>query len=453
MKLFHLWSATLVIGFGLSVASNEAINTTRFTVARQKITPFRSPSPNVQASHVLNLKRQPGTSKSSAFLHSLRKGYQVNGVYGVSPLIAINQGQTFLTDIDFAAQSFEAIVDTGSSDTWIVGTGFQCEDFFSGANVTESECAFGATYDTSSSFELIPNEYFNIIYGDGEVLTGTVGRETVTVAGITVQNQQVAIVETAAWVGDGVSSGLIGLGFPAETSAYYKSDPSEAASQIIYNPLFTNMYTEGYVSPLFSLAIERSTGTLSPTAGGQLAIGGLPPVSYSHNFASAPFELLTMNDANSPSGDPQYLFYAINASGFVYSASQPKYPNPFGPPTTNLTYQVIIDSGTTLALLPTDVANAVNALFVPPAVYNIEQGDYVVDCSATPPTFGVRIASQTFFVNGADMIIENGDGTCASGVTDAGDGPAVLGDVFLKNVLAVFDVGASEMRFAARKYH
>ncbi len=35
-----------------------------------------------------------------------------------------------------------------------------------------------------------------------------------------------------------------------------------------------------------------------------------------------------------------------------------------------------------------------------------------------------------------------------TGIQAAAGPPAILGDTFLKNVVAVFDVGASEMRFA-----
>ena len=94
-----------------------------------------------------------------------------------------------------------------------------------------------------------------------------------------------------------------------------------------------------------------------------------------------------------------------------------------------------------------------NALFDPPAVYSDDEGAYIVDCNATAPEFGVRIGAETFFINAEDLFLDNGDGTCISGVDDAGDSLSILGDVFLKNVLAVFDVGASEMRFAAREFY
>jgi hypothetical protein len=41
-------------------------------------------------------------------------------------------------------------------------------------------------------------------------------------------------------------------------------------------------------------------------------------------------------------------------------------------------------------------------------------------------------------------------GICLNAAQKVGGGLAVLGEVFLKNVLAVFDVGAGGMRFAAR---
>lgn len=47
---------------------------------------------------------------------------------------------------------------------------------------------------------------------------------------------------------------------------------------------------------------------------------------------------------------------------------------------------------------------------------------------------------------------ETGRGTCMTAIND-GDiyAPYVIGDVFLKNVVVVFDVGGNEVRFRARK--
>ncbi len=453
-----LFSITLSLGLLLIPSDAASPGTKKFVVGGHQPAAFKAPSPDVASPNVLSLTRKSG-SLSAAYLASIRKGNQVNGIYGFTPLTSVEQGQVFLTGIMFGSESFQAVVDTGSSDTWLAETRFHCFDVATGNPEPESYCAFGPTYNISSTFNEIPNENFNISYADGEVLTGIVGTERVTLAGIEVKNQQVAVVDYAAWFGDGISSGLVGLSFPILTSAYTGSNPTldSKATQVVYNPIFTNMYSEGRVAPLFSLAIDRGT------SGGIMAIGGLPPVLFSPFFASAPFQLLTMTrfgSTNPIDGIPQYQFYTITVDGFRYQGSERtqwthgNWPNPLAKPSNPSKVQLIVDSGTTLIYLPTGIANAVNALFVPPAVYDPNQGAYVVQCSARAPKFGVMIGKQIFYINALDMVLPSGNGTCISGVDDAGTGGlSILGDVFLKNVLAVFDVGASEMRFAAREFY
>ena len=274
-------------------------------------------------------------------------------------------------------QSFQAVVDTGSSDTWVIQNGYQCSDPSSGDILSTASCDFGPTYQKSSTFSQIPNENFHQSYDDGESLSGTLGTENVTIAGITVPQQEIAVVNSAAYNGDGVSSGLLGLGFPANTRAYSgtNSDQDSSQTQQIYNPLFTNMYTRGPVSPMFSLAIDRS-------GGGQLAFGGLPPVGYTNSFASAPLQIL---QTSSPDGVVQntstYTFYTITAGGFAVGGASSAV-NKTAP-------QMIVDSGTTQIYVPEAVANAVNYAFNPPPDYKDSTGDYIIQCyEHTPSLWG-----------------------------------------------------------------
>lgn len=116
-----------------------------------------------------------------------------------------------------------------------------------------------------------------------------------------------------------------------------------------------------------------------------------------------------------------------------------------------------MDSGTTLNYYPNNVADAINAAFSPPAMYNAYEGAYVVDCNAKPPVHGVTIGGSTFYINPMDMILpggtdDSGKKICISGINaggEVGQGIFVLGGTFLRNVVSVFDVGAAEMRFAA----
>ena len=409
--------------------------------------PLKRPDSISQTSRILALTRVDADSRSSKHLQSLGRR---TGFATVTPTL---RGQVFVVEIQVGTATFKAAIDTGSSDTWFVGTDFQCLNFTTRANEPQRNCAFGLTYKPSSTFEQIEDQNFNVTYGDGEFLTGIVGREEVTFAGITIKDQEIAVVDAAAWQGDGISSGLIGLGLPAMTRAYAGTDPSKDVTRMVYDPLFTHMYTQGFITPLFSLAIERSS---EPSSGGQLAIGGLPPGFDGAVFTSAPFQVPTLNEANNPGGSPPFQSYVIMTNGFTCVASgnvagrASLLPNQATSSLDSAQVRAIIDSGTTFISLPTAIAGAVNALFDPPAIFSTDRNVYLVDCSAKPPRFGVNIASETFMVNSEDLILETGRGDCMSGINNARTSQAILGDVFLKNVLAVFDVGRGEMRFAAR---
>jgi hypothetical protein len=66
------------------------------------------------------------------------------------------------------------------------------------------------------------------------------------------------------------------------------------------------MYKDGLVAPLFSLAIERDVS--GPA--GYLALGGVPPVNFTQDFASTPILVTSIE------GYPQtYDFYTINIEG------------------------------------------------------------------------------------------------------------------------------------------
>jgi hypothetical protein len=83
-----------------------------------------------------------------------------------------------------------------------------------------------------------------------QFLTGDVGFETVTVGGLTVTSQEVGVVTNAAWEGDSVSSGLIGLAYPGLTSVFNGTNPDNDSDGNLeeYNPFFFTAVKEGKVS-------------------------------------------------------------------------------------------------------------------------------------------------------------------------------------------------------------
>lgn len=61
----------------------------------------------------------------------------------IAELDGVSYNRAYATDLTIGGQTFEVIVDTGSSDTWVIERGFVCVDG-SGNVVPESECDFGS---------------------------------------------------------------------------------------------------------------------------------------------------------------------------------------------------------------------------------------------------------------------------------------------------------------------
>ncbi|KAE9368001.1 acid protease [Stipitochalara longipes BDJ] len=376
---------------------------------------------------VLPLKRRP-TTKSSRH----NSGH-------ISVLKSLDSGSAFSTAITVGNQSLEVFVDTGSSNLWLVNTGFQCR--MSGG------CNLGKTYTPSPTFELLPNVTFHDNYGSGENVTGIVGFDTVTLGDITVKGQDIGLAESGSFYAPGQISGLMGLAYPVND---VRSDGETTT------PIFTSMYQEGLIPGFFSLAINRLPFNTSEGPGGYLSLGGLPPVAHSPIFVTSPIVTLPGSPISLITGKPVNEWYSIMIEGVVYGSSEPRNSTHIFNGTR---YEMIVDSGTPWNVLPPVTADALNALFVPPAVFDPDFGYNIVNCNAKAPWLGVKIGGEIFYHNGADLVVPIGDGVCVSSiVSNAGFNLGavgtvnILGDAFLKNVVSIFDVGASEMRFAARLY-
>jgi len=349
-------------------------------------------------SNTHELKRRP----ASVPHHQTSSRRQTAGLDGQT-------GADYLLDVTIGKQTFELQIDTGSSDTWVVNSTLDCHG---------QACPYGKGYQYPGTFQKVPGVYLNASYGDGTEILGLLGHETVTVAGIAVPNQVVSIVsDTIKATSDGISSGIIGLGFPALTRAY----EATTGARVQYDPIVTNMFKAGLVkNQLFTLALT--------TTGGTITFGGLPEgVSRQSQWGVAP--LLQEDGMNQR--------YIINADW--------TFPGSNKLPRSNLTSAVIIDSGSTVNSVPTAIAAAVNAQFQPAATLG-DSGTWFVDCNAKAPPFGIVVGGVKFLVNPVDMLRPEPNGQCSSTVT-ATNGDAILGDSWMRSVVAVFDVGNKQLQF------
>lgn len=349
-------------------------------------------------------------------------------------------GTQYAIELAFADVPLQVLLDTGSSDTWIVQEGFECVDF-AGEDVDTATCGFGPAYPGDFQYGAIPEQHIYIQYGDGEIVYGPVGYSDITLGNITVKRQEAGLANTTYWYGNNVTSGVLGLAYPSLTNAYLGSGYEHNwLDEVSYSPIFTSMVNQGLVLPYFSMAINRNS------SGGLIAWGGIPPVKGLDYSTAVSMDIIVTNLIDNPYTAWQYSFYTIVPDGWQWDS------------TTNMQkFCYIVDSGTTLNYLPPDIAEAINSAFQPAAVYLWMYGAFFTSCNARAPILAVVMKGVRFYINPVDLIfhdlVDPLTGLCMTGIASGGTGPYILGDVFLQNALAVFDVGHSQMRFISRQFY
>lgn len=146
---------------------------------------FAKASPNSKTENYIKLERATVKTPRSAILRAVGNTTTVG-----SGTLENAGGIEYLVPIEFGSQKFTAILDTGSSDTWLIAENFKCVDQ-TGKAQDKKTCNFGPGFKGDFGKDRIPNLNFNISYGDGEFVTGDFGYQDVTIAGIKVPKQEV----------------------------------------------------------------------------------------------------------------------------------------------------------------------------------------------------------------------------------------------------------------------
>ncbi|KAB5575785.1 aspartic peptidase domain-containing protein [Coniochaeta sp. 2T2.1] len=399
----------------------------------------------VAAHQVLQLSRQLSTRPNRLTLGSKFRNLRSFAASadpqpaGLDVALPANQQVEYLLNVTAGGNNYSLIIDTGSSDTWFVKSGFQCYDYLR-RKVALANCQFGPEFKGGFPGGRIENLHFNVSYGNGYSgpnLNGEYGYADLTLAGVTVPKQQIALATSGYWTGDDISTGILGLGMPGLTEAYNSSDPrlDSVTNAISYSPVVSTMTSALKIPALFSLGLSRKPEDSF------LALGGVPANVKTGEYTTTP--LLTWQ---SQKGGEEYFWYTIQTDEMVWNSSTISQQTSGSP-------RAIVDSGTTLNYLPYQIAEAINNAFVPPAVWDPQVGAYVTNCNATAPSFGIKIGGQMIWTEPSNMILpqlKNAQGKCLTGIADTDQEPYILGDTFMQGLVAVFDVGKLEMRFAKR---
>ena len=370
---------------------------------------------------------------------------------GTFPIISANFSNIFDIEVTIGDQEFILLFDTGSADLWVTETGYQCINGTDNTIQPQSTCMSGnTTFDIPSDFEQIPNVTFGIQYGDG-IATGEAGYQKVSIGNFTVDRQIIGVVNSTNIVEDGLENGLIGFGHPILTSLHAGTNTSNDTlllNRTTYPNWITNLYQQGDIEPYFSLALQRAADGYDSSVGpgGYVGLGIVPPVSHNNSFTTVPVEITQgIPLSYYPDGQPVI-------SEWTTTVSETRFAGQIN--TTS--YQAVVDAGNFFNVFPQEVSDAFNAAFDPPGTLQVDPTGqsqvYVVECDATPPSLEVVVGNTSFAHDPRDLILQI-DGLCVSAVASlaaqGGLSFMFLGTPFIKNVVAVFDFGKEEMRFAS----
>ncbi|KAK0942023.1 hypothetical protein LTR29_006441 [Friedmanniomyces endolithicus] len=137
----------LLAGLGLVAAQkaapyipdiNEEYTLSRLPVSGREQQPFTELR---VTDNIVQLKRASGWSPSATYVQALRRqGGAVRVVNGTANLVSVDAGSVFLAPVTVGGQSFDAVIDSGSSDPWLVGNNFQCVNKYDGSYQTQDQC-------------------------------------------------------------------------------------------------------------------------------------------------------------------------------------------------------------------------------------------------------------------------------------------------------------------------
>ncbi|KAH8657667.1 aspartic peptidase domain-containing protein [Xylariales sp. PMI_506] len=358
------------------------------------------------------------------------------------------------------SQSQDVILDTGSSDTWLLSSssslcstsdattttsgsgsgsgsspgGFPGKRYHKRAS---SSCVSTYDYSSSSTFSNLSIE-FDIEYVDGSTVSGYYFEDDLTIAGATVDSLQMGLADTSD-----IEYGIMGIGFTADESA-----------STLYPNIIDEFYSQGLIgAKAYSLYLaDRNQDDLSSSTG-TILLGGVDSDKYTGDLIAVP--IIKDSSVNN------YTSFLVTLSSVAAVYSNGTVADNY----TSDAEAVILDSGTTLTYLPEDMAQSIMDTF--DATYDSSLGYATCSCSLADDSditlefqFGgsggpVIVIDLSQIVLQTGSSVGNGPGSdgqsssdnCVFGISMSSS-TYLLGDTFLRSAYVVYDLDNKEVALA-----
>lgn len=345
-------------------------------------------------------------------------------------------------------QEVKLLIDTGSSDIWVIGSGNpDCGSASDAARPNSGiiDCSISGTFDSSKSSSWSQNQTdFFIQYGDTTAAKGSWGTDVFGFGNTNVSGLSIAVASTT-----NSSNGVMGIGLAGlESTITYRGNDQISGNP--YENLPMKMKAEGLIKAnAYSLWLNN----LSSDAGNVL-FGGVDYAKIDGDL----FTVKLVNPQRSVSSKPIAFYVGLDSinitdvkgnSGFISKTPVP----------------ALLDSGTTLTYLPQDAVNyVINAMG---ATFD-QQNGYVCPCkngysghldynfsgaNLRVPLYQLTYPIQMVTSSGRKVNAQfrNGDDACML-LMQPSDDHVILGDSFLRAAYVVYDLDNYEVSMGQTKY-
>ncbi|KAJ3133806.1 hypothetical protein HK101_004416, partial [Irineochytrium annulatum] len=359
-------------------------------------------------SHIMNKYAQSGSPLDTPAARRRRR--RANGaalmnannlLYGCP--VTLGSGQAFKLDLD-----------TGSSDTWFRGPTCQSQD---------GSCT-GTKVNLQDPTLASQGVKTTVTYGSGAVALN-IYSAPVTVGGASANMLVGVSTQEVGFADNGVSDGLMGLAFNriSQIAKAAGAATGPAASYFDQLGLAANQQ-------MFSFYLSNA----QQGDQGEFTVGGMDPAKF---VGTPNCNKLTHN-----------TFWQFSlANGFFSVNGQT------GALAAGAVTDAIADTGTSLMILPTAVAAAINKAL---GATNAGDGTFSIPCSAanTAPAVNIAFGGVMYTIPPSFMVIDGGGGACFSGIAGGAEaaGVSILGDTFLRAFYSIYDKANSQVCFAVANH-